>query len=1076
MNDLPPVTDGVAFSQASPHVLLERERLTDDERHELLEHYVSRGRALLLQGDRGLVDSHRRRQHHFGQFLTPTRVAQVLGRALGLLPHPAWARSSRRWTLPDRGSIVDAAGCGNGRLLQLAPPGWSLHGADVDPLACNAARLIYPGAEILQASLVEFRNTDAERFTVALVNPPFSLTLTSKEALPLRSAQWGVWGCDTSVTSHVAAIELASHMANLVGAILPTPALDADDYRPLRKPKPIRYDWALRLRLDLPHDAFRTEGTDWPCSIAIFSTVDLPVATHACETWDAVDRALEEWVSLQASRTWNLLDALDRRVEEPSLSAWRISASPPTVGAAQPLQIEAGAPAVRLALGGRGHAIRMKPNGLTAALAVHEARLRSGFTTSDGFEPQAALDWSCDLVRNAGHAGDSVQAVTAALRSLGLPVTVDAQLTRHATRADRRAHVELTAFAQWTRGPSGWQERQPNNDPAEHPAAALLSSRSRLFTERARAISTGLRLEVWDRERRMHTERVWPSMPIYDFAQVDIGRALAKRAVIYSAKQGLGKTRFSLGAVLASGVTRAVWVLETRLVDEFRRELRRLGLLDHFHLIDTHDDLRRLKTFNVVTYSRLWRPVTDGAEKRSQRWGPGKSFAAALARRRLFVVIDEAHKIKAATTKQGIAARHLCNRARRVLLMTGTAIQSYPRNILGLVAAGWGDGSALNPYGYRRPMRGGYTVDTGRSQRRRNVLIRGVTRFIDTFCDVVWYTPAFAQTASTGMKSREIPRLKNVTLWESFIRSKVIRRVPGEPEVRASGFSTPEARPIFAPVQPTPSHFAHYKLVLDRFAQIWRERLRREAATGHSESSAAHILPELDALRFASTVPVAPHRWAQADPRLRYASAEPTALMLEAVRRISAWVAAGDRVLVGAEKPDALRWLADLLADAPSHVPDAEPVPSLLALEPDIARRNAIIDSARDDAVAPVLLISVGMGKEGLNLPEFSKLLTLDIGWVPADLDQFRHRILRPDQHGDPEIVHLFNEGMIDSYMRQLCEAKADAIDQAIDGQESRYDYSAWKDYRTFALEMLEREGFAFAADALARERSPVAA
>jgi len=40
------------------------------------------------------------------------------------------------------------------------------------------------------------------------------------------------------------------------------------------------------------------------------------------------------------------------------------------------------------------------------------------------------------------------------------------------------------------------------------------------------------------------------------------------------------------------------------------------------------------------------------------------------------------------------------------------------------------------------------------------------------------------------------------------------------------------------------------------------------------------------------------------------------------------------------------------------------------------------------------VLISVGMGKEGLNLPEFSKLLTLDIGWVPADLDQFRHRYL----------------------------------------------------------------------------------
>jgi SNF2 family DNA or RNA helicase len=189
--------------------------------------------------------------------------------------------------------------------------------------------------------------------------------------------------------------------------------------------------------------------------------------------------------------------------------------------------------------------------------------------------------------------------------------------------------------------------------------------------------------------------------------------------------------------------------------------------------------------------------------------------------------------------------------------------------------------------------------------------------------------------------------------------------------------------------------------------------------------------------------------------------------MLEALKLINEFVSAGDRVIVGAEKPSALEWLSDLLSDLPSYIPDSEPIPAILALDANIEKRNAAIDEARDNPDIPVLLISVGKGKEGLNLPEFSKLITLDFGWVPGDLDQFRHRILRPGQAGEVEIIHLYHEGMINDYMHQLCNAKADAIAEVIDGQESSFDYSQWRDYRTFALEMLSKEGYVFATKAL---------
>ena len=73
-----------------------------------------------------------------------------------------------------------------------------------------------------------------------------------------------------------------------------------------------------------------------------------------------------------------------------------------------------------------------------------------------------------------------------------------------------------------------------------------------------------------------------------------------------------------------------------------------------------------------------------------------------------------------------------------------------------------------------------------------------------------------------------------------------------------SGLMTPEARPQYISIPPSEEHFAYYDLVMERFAQIWKERLKRELETGHVENS-AYILPELDALAFASTVPIHDH-------------------------------------------------------------------------------------------------------------------------------------------------------------------------------------------------------------------------
>jgi hypothetical protein len=1072
----------IAYKFDTPHDLLKKTDLSEDERATLLKEYRTRGMALALKGDRGIIDSHARREGNFGQFFTPQSVTKIMAQAVGICNHPAWGD---KWEEPtNEGSIVDLSGCGNGRMFEFAPKSWHKSGIEIDPLAARAARLIYPEAEIIEADLISLNPPPIPKYysnwerpyTVAMINPPFSIQLRSQARLDLIDAKWGIWGQATSIASHWAALEMAIRMAYTVVAVLPTTALEGENEKAFNK---IREKTNYVMRLDLPTNTFKSEGTEWPCSVIILTSDHISRKTYEPETWEEAESCIAGWVennikeyqSYRASHRVPAMFAFNRQhCGKPELSSFIKTTTEITKSRKMPQGNETDLPTIRMCVSGRSNKIILKPNNAYAMMALEVTRLYEGWISSPGFKPQSRLNWACDLTRNAGSATAKINEVAHALtKYVDLNVTIDEQLMNYAAKADRKTTIELTPHSQWIKKGDEWEKRDVDDiDIEDHPAKDAIASRHGTNTKLANMLKEGLTIKKWDRRIQKHVEHTYPPLTLYDFTVNDIVRTLGRKSVIYSAKQGLGKTRYSVGTLLASGATRGLWILESRLVEEFKRELSKIGMLQHFKLIEKKKDLKDLRLINVITYSRLWKSVSHRSKDEDKPWGPAGSFAAILAKRRMTIIIDEAHKIKSATSKQAIAARYLCQKAKRVILMTGTAIQSYPRNILGLIAAGWGDGSSMNPYGYRRPVEGLYSPEG--PGRDREALIKGVTNFVDKFCDVMWYTPQFAQTASTGQKSREIPRLRNPPLWNSFVHPKIIRRVPAEPEVRASGFKTPEAKPIYIPVDPKKDHFAYYHLVLAKFAEIWEELLNKNETV----SNIAHILPMLNALRFASTAPFVKHEWNALYPTLKEGYHEPTALIEKALTLINGWVENGDKVVVGAHTPAALKYLADMLSEINKYIPDAEPINPQLALDSNIASRNKAINAARDTDLFPVLLISVGMGKEGLNLPEFSRLLTLDLGWVPGDLDQFRHRILRPGQSSDVEIVHLYHQGMIDSYMRQLNEAKMDGISQAIDGQISTFDYDEWADYKTFTLRMLEQEGYAFASEALAKMQDQI--
>lgn len=1061
------------------NALAEKDDLTEYEREQLLDGYVSLGRSVRLEGDRGLIDTHRRRELNLGQFFTPRRLSKLLAQALSLAYHPSWDDSgsaAQAWAPPGAGSVVDCGGCGIGRLFEFIPETMTLHGVELDPAAARAARLIFPRAEIVEASLLDIVPREASKgFSAALINPPFSINLQSRTRIRLANAHWGIRGEATSIPSHTAAIEIATRLSKLVGAILPTSFFTSEETSGLRRWLASRRYHPL-ARIDLPEEAFESEGTRWPTTLAVYAEGNdaRPSFERSAATWEEAERAVAEFVGEEAKRrtSWESVYRMARSGHSAEATLEKLRVPEPKRPRRQDYAAPVERPRVRLALGGRAHKIVIKPADLVAALAVEEARLRMGWMTARGFSATSRLEWACELARVGGRAEQSLEDIISRLEALGVAVAVDDQLRTAVRRLDKKVFLELTPFRQWVQGPDGeWYERHRDLSGEAHPAYGLIMGRHRLYARRARAIGGATIVERWDREAVEHVAEVYPAFPVYDFAIEDAARALSKRGVIYSAKQGLGKTRFAAAYAIASGIRHAVVVLESRLVDEFLGEMRAIGMADRVKELRTAEDLEDLKLLNLITYNRLWTRVDGKSDRRrSGAVGLHKSFAWALAKRRPVLIVDEAHKLASGDSKRARAARYLAFRSKKVVELTGTCIRNTPRSVFGLAVAACGDGTSTSVYGYRRPVEGGYQVASkrsGSSLETTEAMVKGTVAFTHQFVDIVWWSNQFADTLSSGMKSREIPRVKDVSRFTAYIAPKVIRRVPDEPEVRASGVRTPKARPEYVGVKPTETHYAHFAVMMRHFASIWQRRIEQERATGRVTNNAPCILAELDALRFASTVPVKRHHWADAEPALVYKDKRPTAVVAEALRRIAGWVAEGNRVLVGADKPDALYWVRDLLAELPEHVEDAEPIEAILAHETNIRKRNELIARARDPEGPPVLLLSIQMGMEGLNLHSHNRLVTLDVPWVPADLDQYRHRILRPGQTSDVEIVHLYHESTIDAYMLRVLYAKEDASAEILDGKPSTFDYSDWKDHRAIALELLAESGYEFAVEEL---------
>lgn len=180
---------------------------------------VSLGASLDKAGSLGELPEARRR--NLAQFWTPTAVAGLVWRiASEAMDAALQAQPEAKIRLLDN-SI------GSGRLIQFADPakhvieGVDVHGPTVDALS---GRLKESGFDftILHGGM-EAINPAYAHYSVALINPPFSLHLESALLQPYPCCAHGRFGPASSALSHAYALYQALDLADVVVAIVPRP-------------------------------------------------------------------------------------------------------------------------------------------------------------------------------------------------------------------------------------------------------------------------------------------------------------------------------------------------------------------------------------------------------------------------------------------------------------------------------------------------------------------------------------------------------------------------------------------------------------------------------------------------------------------------------------------------------------------------------------------------------------------------------------------------------------------------------------------------------------------------------------
>lgn len=973
----------------------------------------------------GLAEARRK---HLGQFFTPDAVA----RFMWMLAEPAMkeALARRDYKLV---SVMDNS-VGTGRLLQYAEPAThEIHGVDVDGDVLTALGKAAQDAgfkcefEACGMEAARFKN-----FDVGIINPPFSVHLESPLLDPsFPCTCYGKYGPNTSAVSHAYALAQAVDACQIVVALLPAtfaeevyanPSLYVTDEGVGR----------MRALVELPSRLFREENTDVAVSLLVFG-----YGEGKAERIQVADLSDVPQLNLPLLGSSKHAKLSVRGIVDDGPAITR-----PVTGDAT----------VRVSHSGRKVGLRFNC-GLTEAKVLNAVMVQR--VADDGkveqrrpkgvlYSGQGALDVEVHLAQE-----DPKASFTAFLKTIeeagGKPV-VDIGLWRFLHKRQRQTARQATPLRHSIWVPEGVAgedkfvvgraRKMLLADPKVWGSPVIQPGQEISF-ERS---GESYRFEIAGRQFGLKPEELYTQFEVNVGAKAsgwqvvheglrvafpDHAAALAHRAralgidkwlnwgfqfddlvelcmkpygCLAAWDMGLGKARLGTAIITLIGCKHGLIVTEAGLVDEMVIEMNGLPFSrDEWQVITSPEQLRNLRRINIISYERLRMPI--------HRAHPKETYAKRLRHRCGVMVADEGDVLANPNSDQSRALWQVSPKRRFIL--TGTPMANYPRDMLPIMAFAGGDGTAAQPWGWRR----GFLEQNWRNSM--SYAKRGIDEFINKFVTFEWISREFEDTLIEGAK-REIPRIANLELFRQFVAPHIKRRIVEEPEV-AAHIKIPKHTESIIEVDWEPGHLAFYLKVAEEFSN-WYLQSRKDRS---QRNNLIALLARIRAVSFASDYPqhgvegfgsygplTSKQRW-----------------VIEEVKRLTE---AGKKTIVYAENPGQLELIG-------RHLQDSGVDNVLFHGGIPIKKRTKELNEQFRFGDNPNLLASLGVTQKGLNLWQAEEIIGISRSWSSTVEAQAVKRALRPQQTKNVRVRWVHLRGGIDVYKDQIVSMKKDCAQAGLD-------------------------------------------
>lgn len=952
------------------------------------------------------------RKEHLGQFFTPDALSLFVWN----LVTPAMEAALKECPSV-KISILDNS-VGTGRLLQYADPDKHiLYGADIHvetiTALCEATHDAGFESEFVACGMEEIH---PRHLNVAIINPPFSIHIESPCLKPYPCTTWGKYGPNTSTRSDLYAVAQALDASEVVLAILPIGAAQEIETAEWASPR-------LVATISLPPGCFREEGTDVAVKVLVFgkegvshkvtehkmkNLFDLaPIVPLSCS---AIGRARLGTVYGEATEAAIILPTTGDKTVRVTHDRRRIN-----------LHFSCGLT--------QAEVMNSIYRDRIETVALFEHRYPKG----THYNGQGVLDIEAHLAQSDPH-GSFERFFDQIRKAGGNPVAAPGLLEYFGkrVRSSRRqatplAHVVFDPLGGVSDEIVGTAIKTHLADSKVWGSPAIKAGTEITFAKSAgntytytvagkqfaspqeelgkRFILKSLGTAGWTKkypgmlveypdlahQMRKRAESLGINKWLWDYQLDDLIEFMLKpEGAICGWEMACGKARLAIAMILLSECKAGLIAVEAYLVDEMIIELDGLPIArDQWQVIRSGKEVRELKTINLISYNRLRSPVSPDR--------PKFTYGKAMRRRIGILLADEGHLLRNADSQQSQALWSVS--AKRRYVLSGTPIANYPRDILPIMAFTGGDGTAAQPWGYRRAFM---------DQNLRNYMVaakRGIDAFKDEFVTLEWCTNEFSEDLKSGAK-REVPKIGNIDAYRAMLAPHLKRRLVKEPDVaKFINIKDPIEQKIMVPWDN--KHLLHYLVVAEEFAQWYMDQRDRAGMKGNNLIA---VLARIQAVHFAANYPQQIRDGHKSFNGL-------TSKQRAAIDKLEELTLAGHKTIFYAHNPGLIELVSrELNKRGIDNM-------TLHGGKP-ISSRTRELNERFRFGDCPNLLASLGCVQAGLNLWQGDTGLFYDRDWAAKTEMQALRRMLRPQQTKQVVAYYMELQGSIDSYQDQMVSFK----------------------------------------------------